>query len=280
MYQNKPIRRIGLFDSGIGGLTVLKELLKLPFVEYFYVADTLNVPYGQKTPEQIIQFSKDIGSFLISKEIDLLVIACHTSSAIAINHLRQTFPNLAIIGAIHETMQHAVTQTRNNRIGIMATQASINSHIHQKELLAINPELVVFEQSCPLLVPLCEAVDQDTSTIESILRDYLAPLMQFDIDTLILGCTHYPLLAASIQKIVGDNVLLISSEKIIAHTINHLVSPTTISKNVHFFSTANEQQVALKIEAIIGKPCIVQHIQIHNQQQTIVESQENLSNTV
>lgn len=265
MFLEKKIKRIGLFDSGIGGLTVLKELLELSFDEYIYIGDTANMPYGQKTPEQIIEFSQNIADFLVSLQIDTLVIACHTSSAIALPNLQSRFENLQIIGTINETMLHVVQKTNNGRIGIMATQASINSHIHKKNLLKINKELEIFEQACPRLVPLIESPIQDAKEIQDALEEYLLSLMKQKVDTIILGCTHYPLLEKEIKKIVGDNISLISSEKIIAQELNKQVSSDQIkNKALKIYSTGDIEQFAQKAKIILEQDVTVEHLNLKN----------------
>ena len=279
--MTKNINRIGLFDSGVGGLTVLKELLTLPFTEYVYVADTANVPYGQKTPAQILEFSKTITQFLITHEIDALVIACHTSSALALSHLEDLFPELPIIGTIRETMHHAVKQSIQGRIGIMATQASINSHLHKKELLAINPALEVFEVACPQLVPLIESSTADKKAITHALQEYLEPLLAQHIDTLILGCTHYPLLFKEIRALIGDDIVIVSSEKIIAQTLAICAVDTKAhQKNIVLYSTGDAQGFAHKAKAILDQPVMATHVPLHTTTQSIVESPVNLSNTL
>lgn len=280
MLHNKKISRIGLFDSGIGGLTVLKDLLELPHAEFLYVADTANVPYGQKTPEQILQFSTAITHFLISQKIDALVIACHTSSALALPQLQKTFPTLPIIGTIMQTMMHATKQTKNGRIGIMATQASINSHLHKKELLAISPDLEIFEVACPKLVPLIEAPTRDENLLEQALLEYLTPLIKENIDTLILGCTHYPLLAQEIQKIIGDHVTLISSGSVIAQELHPMVDQNAHPHIMQFFVTGDPESFEQKAGLILDQEVRAHHAAIHTSAQGIVETQSNLGNTI
>jgi len=281
MHSAKKIKRIGLFDSGVGGLTVLKELLDLPLTDFIYIADSANAPYGQKTPEQILQFSTSITQFLVTQKIDALVIACHTSSALALPHLQKMFPELLIIGTIIQTMLHTTQQTKNGRIGIMATQASINSHLHKKELLTINPELDVFEVACPKLVPLIETSEKDMQQIEDALQEYLLPLIAQKIDTLILGCTHYPLLAQEIKKIVGDEITLVASEKIIAQTLGaHCIGNSEQQKNITFYATDAPEVFAQKAQLILGAAVAVTHLDLNTYSHSEVESQLNLSNTI
>lgn len=279
MTSKETITRIGLFDSGIGGLTILQELLALPCAEFVYVGDTINIPYGQKTPEQIIQFSTAITQFLITQNIDALAIACHTSSAIALPHLQKQFPDIFIIGTIKETMLQVTEQTKNGRVGIMATQASINSHLHKKELLAINPDLEIFEMACPKLVPLIESSAQDGTLIEQALHEYLIPLIKEDIDTLILGCTHYPLLTQEIKNIVGNTITLISSGSVMAQNLQEKIESFEGQKKINFYTTSNPKAFEHKASFILGQPIKAKCIDIHAQPTSKVEIQTNLSNT-
>ena len=237
----KNIKRLGIFDSGVGGLTVLHKLLELPISDYIYVGDTANLPYGQKEPKQIIKFSQRIASFLITEKIDALVVACHTSSAIALPSLQQTFPQIPIIGTISSMLPHALNSTINRRIGIIATQASIHSHIHKNELLKLNPELSIFEQACPKFVPLIESSKINTSHMQDALNEYLKPLLDSEIDTLILGCTHYSLLEEQIKNIVGNSVTLVSSENMIAELLKtQLTGHLPCQKSLKLYVTGND----------------------------------------
>jgi len=262
MDPHKKIKRIGLFDSGVGGLTVLKELLKLPCADYIYVGDTAHVPYGQKTPEQILEYSENIINFLVTQDIDALIIACHTSSAVALPTLQKVFTQLPLMGTIQETMQLVAKQSCNGRIGIIATQATINSHAHKKELLRLNNTLQVFEQACPRLVPLIEAPVLDTAELNAALHEYLQPLIAHNIDTLVIGCTHYSLITQQITAIVGNGVTLASCEKVIAQVLApHLVGTVAEPKKVTVYVTGNDrEQFANKASIILGQPVTVQQL--------------------
>ncbi|MBI2775515.1 glutamate racemase [Candidatus Dependentiae bacterium] len=209
-------KRIGVFDSGIGGLTVLQELMNSYAADYFYVADTANLPYGNKTAEQIKLFSAQIVSFLITKQIDVCIIACHTSSAIALDDLHHLFPELKIIGVMNRVCQVAAAQTKTGQIGIIATPATIDRHAHKQMLLSLNNQFSIIEQACPELVPTIEAAKIDREKIKVLLEEYLAPMKTHSIDTLIIGCTHYALIKDEINYVLGDNVTLISADETLA----------------------------------------------------------------
>ncbi|HEX2978610.1 MAG TPA: glutamate racemase [Candidatus Babeliales bacterium] len=208
-------QRIGVFDSGIGGLTVLQQLMTSHAADYFYVADTANLPYGNKTAEQIKLFSAEIVSFLITKQIDICIIACHTSSAIAFNDLQKSFTELRIIGVMNSVCQVAAAQTKTGQIGIIATPATIARHAHKETLLSLNDQFTIIEQACPELVPTIEAPKIDREKIKVLLEEYLAPMKTHCVDTLIVGCTHYALIKDEIKKILGEHVKLISADETI-----------------------------------------------------------------
>ncbi len=204
--NNNPI---GLFDSGVGGLTVAKEMMKrLPNESLLYFGDTARLPYGSKSPEQILEFVREIMSYLLSQNVKMVVMACNTSSALALDTVKKEFP-LPVVGLIQPGAKAAFSASRNGRIGVMATQATVNSHAYQIETLVLNPQVKVTEVACPRLVPLVESGKiKDWETAEA-LKEYLAPLQKEEVDTVILGCTHYPFLKEEIQAIVGEKVTLV-----------------------------------------------------------------------
>lgn len=204
--NNNPI---GLFDSGVGGLTVAKELMKqLPGESILYFGDTARLPYGSKSPEEILRFVREIMGYLVSQRAKMVVMACNTSSALALEAVRKEFP-LPVLGLIHPGMESALAASRNGRIGIMATQATVNSHAYQKEGLNLNPSVHISEVACPRLVPLVEGGNiQSPETVEA-LTEYLTPLRQAGVDTLVMGCTHYPFLRTQIHSVMGEGVTLV-----------------------------------------------------------------------
>lgn len=207
--NNKPI---GVFDSGLGGLTAVKELLKvLPYENIIYFGDTGRVPYGDKSRKTILKYALQDIEFLKSLDVKMILAACGTVSSI----LGESNVNIEIpfTGVIAPTATAAASATRNNKIGIIGTTATIKSGSYKRELLKINPNLQIFEQDCPLFVPLVENgfIEKDNKATLIIAEKYLAGLRNKKIDTLILGCTHYPIISEIISKVIGLEVKLIDS---------------------------------------------------------------------
>jgi glutamate racemase len=202
---------IGIFDSGIGGLTVAKEIIKLlPFENIIYLGDTARVPYGTKSSKTVIAYSHSNSKFLLSKGIKLLVIACNTASAVALQSLRWDL-EVPVIGVLEPGARKAVKTTVNNTVGVIGTPSTIKSNAYKKAIENINPDIKVYSKSCPLFVPLAEEGWTEDLISELIADKYLSQLTKYNIDTLILGCTHYPLLKTIIEKTVGRDVGLIDS---------------------------------------------------------------------
>ncbi|MFH2012541.1 MAG: glutamate racemase [Pseudomonadota bacterium] len=204
-------KAIGVFDSGIGGLTVLKELINtLPEENTIYLGDTARVPYGIKSADTVIRYSLENAEFLFSKNIKLLVVACNTASAVGIPALRDKY-KLPIIGVIGPGARKAIKVTKGKRVGVIGTEGTIKSGAYLNSLKAIDPKITVVSQACPLFVPLVEEgwIDNDIAFLTA--ERYLHTLKEANVDTLILGCTHYPLLKDVIGKILGDGVLLVDS---------------------------------------------------------------------
>jgi len=205
---------IGIFDSGIGGLTVVKEFLKyLPEYRLIYLGDTARLPYGTKSPNLIRKWSKEISQWLLKKGAKIIVIACHTSSSLAADFLKKEFSNIPVFEIITPGIEKAVKLTKNKKIGIIGSPATIKSKVHQKKLLKINPGLKIYTQACPLFVPLVEEGWIRRRQTKEIAEEYLMPLKRKGIDTLILACTHYPLLKKIISDIVGKIVKIIDPDK-------------------------------------------------------------------
>ena len=191
--KNMPI---GVFDSGLGGLTVVKKIIEqLPHEDIVYVGDTARMPYGDKSREKIIEYTRQDMRFLLSKQVKAVCIACNTADSMARKTMEEEF-DLPIIGSVTPAANRAVHLTKNKRIGVIGTVATIASAAYKTEIARLDPACRVFSQACPLLVPLVEAgrFHQGDSVVETVLRDYLLPLKEKEIDVIILGCTHYPLL--------------------------------------------------------------------------------------
>ncbi len=201
---------IGVFDSGVGGLTVVKEIMtRLPDEEIIYFGDTARVPYGSKSKETIISYSRQIVSFLLSKNVKAIVVACNTASAFALETIRNEIP-VPVIGVIKPGAKTAGMTTSNGRIGVIGTEGTINSGLYPEFLKEIDPKIQVFGVACPLFVPLVEEGWTDDPVTEQVVSRYISNFKDKDIDTLVLGCTHYPLLRDVIKKVVGPEVKLVN----------------------------------------------------------------------
>lgn len=254
--MNRPI---GVFDSGVGGLTVVKELKRLlPNENIIYFGDTARVPYGIKSKETIIKFSLENILFLLKQDVKTIVIACNTSSSIALSLLKRHF-KIPIIGVIGPGAKEAIYATRNKRIGIIATKATINSHAYEREIKRINPNIKVFNQACPLLVPLTEEGWAHQKETYDIAGFYLKPLRKAKIDTLILGCTHYPLLKDVFKRILGSSVRLIDSARQVAYETKEILANEGLlnskkSQTRYIFYVSDELQQFKKVaKNFLGK---------------------------
>ena len=207
--MTSPKRLIGIFDSGLGGLTIVRELLKRsPRTSFVYLGDTARVPYGNRSPATICQYAKEDVRFLLTLGVTDIVVACHTVSAHALSELCMSFPQVPFYDVIHPVVKEA-TMDGMQRIGVIGTRATIASGIYQREIQRVHPTQEVLSVACPLFVPLVEEGWIHQPETKKIVRRYLAPLKQKQIDTLILGCTHYPLLERVIKATLQKRVTLI-----------------------------------------------------------------------
>ena len=223
MTDNRPV---GVFDSGLGGLTAIRSLMRiLPEENLIYFGDTARVPYGNRAPETILQYARQDVRFLRSFSLKAIVIACGTISTTSLNTLQADNPDLPFVGVVSPACHRAAALTNNKRVGIIATRASIRSGAYEAALRRLDPEITVFGKSCPLFVPLVEngRFRPGDVVIETVAREYLAPLLERDIDALILGCTHYPLLEEVIAGICGPSVQLISAGEESAFELKRLL---------------------------------------------------------
>ncbi len=206
-----PNRPIGVFDSGLGGLTVVRALRKrLPGESVLYFGDTARVPYGPKSTETIRRFTREITHFLKRQGVKMIVAACNTCTATALDCVAEEF-NGPVLGVIEPGVEAAAMQTQSQRIGVIGTLATINSAAYERALLERLPQARVYSTACPLFVPLAEERMENHPATRLIAREYLHPLLDQEIDTLILGCTHYPLLRDAIQETVGTAVAVVDS---------------------------------------------------------------------
>ena len=202
---------IGIFDSGIGGLTVVKSIdNSLASENIIYFGDTARVPYGSKSNSTVIEYSIQDAKFLLSKNVKLIIVACNTASSVALSELRSKF-DIPVIGMIEPGAKAAIAASRNRKIGVIGTDATIANKAYSTELLKLDASLEIYEKACPLFVPLAEEGWIDHQVTKLVAEEYLNELKSQNIDTLILGCTHYPILKNVIQEVVGKDVTLIDS---------------------------------------------------------------------
>lgn len=220
---------IGVFDSGIGGLTVLKEIRKvLPDEKIYYLGDTARVPYGEKTKELIIRYSKEIVEFLLEKNVSAIVVACNTATALALKELKETF-KIPIIGVIEAGARTAIEATKNGKIGVIGTKATIQSGKYEEEIKLFNKKVKVLQKACPLFVPAVEEGILSGKLVNQIIKTYLDDF-KGKVDTLILGCTHYPLLKDAISKIYPD-IKIVDPAKETALDLKEILEQNEFLKN-------------------------------------------------
>ena len=219
--DNRPI---GIFDSGVGGLTVVKAVMeKLKNESIIYFGDTARVPYGSKSKETITKFSAQIIRFLQTQDVKAIIIACNTVNSNCIEELRALFPGLPIEGVVEPGVRMALKETQNNKVGIIGTEATIASGKYPYLLKEHKPETEVYDKACPLFVPLIEEGWANHNITREVIEEYLLPLAQKDIDTLILGCTHYPMLTDEIGSVLGERIKLINPATEAAFSIKRLL---------------------------------------------------------
>ena len=208
--QNLKEAPIGVFDSGVGGLTVAREIMRqIPQERIVYFGDTARVPYGSKSTDTLIRYTRQIIRFLKTRGVKAIVVACNTASAVALEAVRDEL-DIPIIGVVRPGAKVAVAATNNKKIGIIGTETTVKSQMYVKLIQQLEPEAEVIGKACPLFVPLVEEGWTKDPVTEEVARRYLAELQESDIDTLILGCTHYPLLRHMVGEIMGDKVTLVN----------------------------------------------------------------------
>ncbi|HET9870740.1 MAG TPA: glutamate racemase [bacterium] len=243
-------RPIGVFDSGLGGLTVVQAIHReLPREKLAYFGDTARIPYGTKAPETIIRYSRQIVRFLLEREkVKAVVVACNTSSAWALPTLRREF-KVPILGVVEPGAATAVSVTRNGRIGVIGTEGTIASKAYPAAIRALAPKARVFAQACPLFVPLVEEGKVAGPLAEAVAREYLRPLLRARVDTLLLGCTHYPLLRRTLSKVAGKRVRIVDSAEETARSLHRNLEARGIELAGHGGGTYYVSDLSRKFKA-------------------------------
>lgn len=262
--DNRPI---GIFDSGLGGLTCVREVMKImPGEDIIYFGDTGRVPYGSRSSATIVKYVRQDINFLRSFDIKFIIIACGTASAAALPHITTEY-DTDIIGVVDAASKRAVKATRNGRIGVLGTRGTINSGKYVEKIGKLNPDFEVVSNACPMFVPIVENGYADSEIADILAKEYLERLVERQVDTIILGCTHYPLLRNTIQKIVGDNVTLIDSGAAAAQDAKDIITrhglradrdcagsaKYYVSDTVHGFEELGSLFLSKKIEGDVAK---------------------------
>jgi len=234
---------IGVFDSGVGGLTVFREIARaLPREPLVYLGDSARVPYGTKSPATVVRYSLEAARHLLARDVKMLVVACNTATAAALPVLRETLP-IPVIGVVEPGARAAVERT-SGVVGVIATEGTVRAKAYTNAIHALDPDIEVIESAAPLFVPLAEEGWANTHVAREVAEIYLEPLIDAGIDTLVLGCTHYPILRATIEQVVGDAVQIVDSAETTALSVKQLLGD---SKGVdapqhHFLVTDAEER--------------------------------------
>jgi glutamate racemase len=252
-------KAIGIFDSGIGGLTVAKEVFRLlPNEDVVYFGDTGRYPYGPRSPEIVRKFARQDVNFLLEHSVKFIVVACNTASSLALGYIQRIY-NIPMLGVIEPGAKGAIEKSSTKRVGVIGTQGTINSLAYEKALRALNGTLKIYSRACPLFVALAEEGYIDQPATRLITEDYLSDLKSKKIDTLILGCTHYPLLKQPIAAVMGESVRLIDSAEETAKatrqalTTLDLLSPSIVAGKRQFFVSDSPEKFKRISQLFLGR---------------------------
>jgi glutamate racemase len=258
--DNRPI---GIFDSGVGGLTAVRQLIReAPGESFVYFGDTLRAPYGDRTPEDIRFLSRRNARFLRVRGVKALIVACNTSTANAMAELEADNADIPIVGTVGAAAARAAAVTKTGRIGVIATNTVIQSGIYERSIRALLPEARPVLRGCPRLVPLIEAghTAPEDPELAAALREYLAPMKEAEVDTLVLGCTHYPLISGAVRAVLGDDVSLVDSGGACVGSIlaaladrNALADPAAV-RTERYYCSGNKIGFTAVAEGFLGKP--------------------------
>jgi glutamate racemase len=254
------MKSIGVFDSGVGGLTVVKELIRqLPYEDIIYFGDTARVPYGIKSRETVIRFSIENILFLLKHEVKLICVACNTVSSVALPVIKNHF-RLPLVGVITPGVREAVYATQNKRIGVIGTRGTIKSRTYENEIKQLDPQVKVISMACPLFVPFVEEGWTGGRVVLDVAKTYLRPLKDAGVDTVILGCTHYPLLKPLIKQVMGSRVKLIDSAKQVAMEVKKILATEgLLNQSKHsakrkFYVSDNPEWFSGLAKRFLGQP--------------------------
>ncbi len=269
--MKKYKQSIGIFDSGFGGLDIMKGIIKeLGEYDFVYLGDTARVPYGSRSKEIVYEFTRQAVDFLFKNDCELVILACNTASSDALRKIQREYlpkyhPGKKVLGVIIPTVEYATEKTKNKRIGLIATEGTVKSGTFAREIKKKDRKIKVFQNACPLLVPIIESDEQNSKICELALKKYLRPLLDKNIDTLVLGCTHYAILENRIKKIVGKKVRVISESKIVGKKLKDYlqehpeIENKLSKKSKHVFYTTDLTDKFIKLGSkFVGKKIIPQ----------------------
>ncbi|SMF35902.1 glutamate racemase [Desulfovibrio gilichinskyi] len=265
MSVNKCDQPIGVFDSGVGGLTVLRALQDLlPHENFLYLGDTARVPYGTKSAESVIKYALQAGGALVREGIKMLVVACNTASAVSIDSLAAAYGPLPVVGVVKPGAEAACLASKSGKIAVIATESTVKGGAYQRTICSMHPDAKIIAQACPLFVGLAEEGWTEGEIVEAIAARYLKPLFaQFGEegpDTLVLGCTHFPVLRGAIAKVAGDKITLVDSAETTAKTVkcilaeSNLNNDSNVSGEISFMATDSAERFAAVGSAFLGRP--------------------------
>lgn len=266
-------KAIGIFDSGVGGLTVMREVARLlPYEDLLYLGDTARVPYGNRGAETVQKYALNATRFLVQKDIKALVIACNTATAYGLPALRAAYPHIPVIGVVDPVSRLAESISTSRAIGVLGTRGTVGSKCYDAALLALDPNLNVVSKACPLLVPLAEENWLSGPVVDAVIQEYLEPLASTELDVLILGCTHYPILREAIQTVAGrlwnDTPRILDSAEATATALNERLASagllqTRRARTLQFFATDDPRNFASTALTFFGDELgYVEHVDI------------------
>lgn len=266
---------IGVFDSGFGGLNILRGIVKeLPEYNYIYLGDTARAPYGSRSEEVIYEFTKQAADFLFKKNCEIIILACNTASCDALRKLQreylpEKYPSKKILGVLVPASEEAVKKSKNQKIGVIATESTVFSGAFLRELLKLQPRTKIFQKACPLLVPLVESNEHNSKAAKLLIENYLKYFKNKEIDTLILGCTHYGILENMIRKAIGKNIKIISEARIVPKKLRnyferHREIELKLGKNKikKFYSTDLTDKFKILGGKFFGKPIKMEKVKL------------------
>jgi glutamate racemase len=276
--QLKDFNRIGLFDSGVGGLSVLREMAKLPALnrarKFSYVGDTARCPYGNRESAEIVRYVEEIVDFLVGKNVDAIVMACNTSAAVAFDAAKKRSP-VPVFDLISTTAEYAAGL--NKKVGVMATASTVRSHVFSRLIKSHQPRLDVFELACPEFVPIVESGHIDQATTLNVVQQHVQTLLKQEVEVLILGCTHFPFLRAQLEQLLEGRVQIIDPAVVLRQHLTAGLNGNTVAANAqdefNFYVTGNADAFARAATSCLGAlPGPVQAISVEQiSEQTLME---------